>query len=180
MQHQTFLAIGLPLAVLSAPAYAVDYLSVEEAQNVLFTDADNFIDDTRQLTEEQIDRIEDISDERQRWEKQQVWRAEKGGQLVGWMVVDDVVGKHEFITYATAISPDGEVLGIEIMSYRETHGDEVRDAAWRHHFQGKTLQDKFKLGDDVPNISGATLSCRNLTDGVKRLLAFHQVILSSE
>ena len=51
---------------------------------------------------------------------------------------------------------------------------------WRDHFKGKTLDDKFKLDVDVPNISGATLSCRNVTDGIKRLLALQKVVLRDE
>lgn len=177
MNKMNLLSIGLPLAVLSMPIYATDYLTAEQAQQVLFPDATQFTDSSITLTDEQKDLIEDLSGKRQRWDEQKIWKAEKEGELLGWMIVDDVVGKHEFITYATAISPDGHVLNIEIMSYRETHGDEVRDAEWRHHFQGKTLQDKFKLDEDIPNISGATLSSRNVTDGVKRLLALHQVVL---
>ena len=91
-----------------------------------------------------------------------------------------MIGKHEFITYATAISPDGHVLGIEILSYRETHGGQVREATWRKQFVGKTLSDPFKLDQDVSNISGATLSCRNVMDGVKRLLAIHKLFLAKK
>jgi Na+-translocating ferredoxin:NAD+ oxidoreductase RnfG subunit len=94
-------------------------------------------------------------------------------------MVDDVIGKHDFITYAAAISAQGSVLGIEILSYRETHGGQVRQAQWRQNFSGKSLADSFKLGKDIPNISGATLSCRNVTDGVKRLLAVHQIALKT-
>jgi uncharacterized protein with FMN-binding domain len=56
----------------------------------------------------------------------------------------------------------------------------VRDAGWRKHFVGKTLADPFKLDEDVPNISGATLSSRNMLDGVKRLLALQKVALTGE
>ena len=56
----------------------------------------------------------------------------------------------------------------------------MREAAWRKNFKGKTLDDKFKLDVDVPNISGATLSSRNVTDGVKRLLALQKVVLMNE
>jgi Na+-translocating ferredoxin:NAD+ oxidoreductase RnfG subunit len=55
----------------------------------------------------------------------------------------------------------------------------VRDAAWRKVFVGKTLKDRFELDNDVPNISGATLSSRNVMNGVKRLLAFQQVVLAN-
>jgi len=44
-------------------------------------------------------------------------------------------------------------------------------------FNRKTLADPFKLDNDIPYISGATLSCRNVTDGVKRLLALQETAL---
>jgi Na+-translocating ferredoxin:NAD+ oxidoreductase RnfG subunit len=53
----------------------------------------------------------------------------------------------------------------------------VREAHWREQFKGKTLSDHFKLDDDIANITGATLSSRNVMNGVKRLLALAQVAL---
>ena len=85
-----------------------------------------------------------------------------------------------FRPYGVALSSEGEVMGVEILNYRETHGDEVRRGEWRDQFTGKTLEEPLKLGRDIDNISGATLSCRNLTDGIRRLLALHQVVLSDE
>lgn len=168
----------LPVAVLAAPAYAADYLTLAQAQAQLFPSAKRFVDQTLKFTDDQRDRIKAAAGVRQRWDEQKVWRAERDGVLLGWLILDEVIGKHEFIAYATAISPDGHVLGVEIMSYRESHGGEVRDASWRKHLVGKTLADPFKLDRDVPNISGATLSCRNVLDGVKRLLVLHKFFLS--
>jgi hypothetical protein len=76
--------------------------------------------------------------------------------------------------------PQGAFEFDQTLTYRETHGDEVREQQWREHFTDKTVNDAFKLNDDIPNITGATLSARNVTDGVKRLLALHQVVLSDE
>ena len=59
---------------------------------------------------------------------------------------------------------------IEILDYRETHGGEIRLAAWRRQFVGKTAQAPVKLDQDIKNISGATLSSKHITGGVKRLL----------
>ncbi|AKJ29636.1 FMN-binding protein [Caldimonas brevitalea] len=169
----------VPTAALVSPVYATDYLSVPQAQKLLFPQAQAFLEQPLKLSAEQRDRVKAVSGLRQRWDEQKVWRAEKDGRLQGWFIQDDVIGKHEFITYAVAISPQGEVLGVEILSYRETHGGQVREPQWRKHFAGKTLADPLKLDQDVPNISGATLSCRNITDGVKRLLTLHQLYLSS-
>jgi len=163
--------------VAAAPAYAAEYLSVPQAQQVLFPEADRFVDAAVELSDDQRKAIEDKSGVRQRWKKQAVWRAEKAGQLLGWFIVDEVVGKHEFITYAAGLTSEGKVRGIEILVYRETHGYQVRNPEWRHYFEGKTLADPFKLEQDIPNIAGATLSCKNVTNGVKRLLALQQVML---
>jgi Na+-transporting NADH:ubiquinone oxidoreductase subunit NqrC len=35
----------------------------------------------------------------------------------------------------------------------------------------------LRLEHDIKNISGATLSCRHIADGVKRVLATHAVAL---
>lgn len=171
-------AFFLPMAALATPAYAVDYLTEAQAQMLLFPGAKAFVGQTLNFSDEQRERIKAASNLRQRRPEQKVWRAERDGQLLGWFLVDDVLGKHEFITYALALSVDGHVLGVEILSYRETHGGQVRDAAWRKHLVGKTVDAPFKLDDDVPNISGATLSCRNVMDGVKRMLTIHKLFLA--
>jgi Na+-translocating ferredoxin:NAD+ oxidoreductase RnfG subunit len=170
----------LPMAAIVAPAYAVDYLTAEQAQKQIFPEAQVAKPLLLKLSESQRDRIKALSGMRQRWEEQKVWRMEKDGVLLGWFIVDDVVGKHEFITYGAGLSPDGRVISIEVMSYRETKGDQIRAAGWRRNFTGKTLADPFKLDEDIPNISGATLSSRNVTDGVKRLLAMQKVALAGE
>jgi hypothetical protein len=170
----------VPMAAIIAPAYAQDYLTAAQAQKSLFPDAEAFQPMLVRLGEAQRDKIKSLSGLRQRWDEQKVWRVEKDGKLHGWFIVDDVVGKHEFITYGAGLTPDGRVIGIEVMSYRETKGDQIRDASWRKNLVGKTLADPFKLDEDVPNISGATLSCRNVMDGVKRLLALQKVALAND
>jgi Na+-translocating ferredoxin:NAD+ oxidoreductase RnfG subunit len=172
-------ALLLPLGAVVAPAHATDYLSVQAAQSLLFPSATSFVEKPLKLSAAQRDQIKQLAGVRQRTEEQKVWRAERDGQLLGWFMVDDVIGKHEFITYATAISPDGRVLGLEVMSYRETHGGQIRDMTWRKNFFGKTLASPFKLDQDIPNISGATLSSRNVLDGVKRLLVIHKLFLAN-
>lgn len=165
----------IPVAI--APAQATEYFTTDGAQRALFPSATEFADASVALTDEQKDQIEELSDVRQRWDRQAVWKAIKGDTFIGWFIVDKVIGKHEFITYATALSPEGRVLGIEVMTYLETYGDDVRQADWRQQFFGKSLQSPLDLGEDIRNIGGATLSCRNITNGVKRLLALQKVAL---
>ena len=98
--------------------------------------------------------------------------ARQGDTVLGRVIVDSVLGKFEQIDYAVAVDGAGKVLGIEILTYREGHGAEVRLPAWRNQFVGKTAADPMKVGSDIANISGATLSCTHITDGVHRLVAW--------
>jgi Na+-translocating ferredoxin:NAD+ oxidoreductase RnfG subunit len=166
------------VAATAMPVSATDYLSVADAQHALLPQAHSFVPFPVTLTPQQILQIKKLSGVPQPTSQPRIWRALNGAATVGWVLVDDVIGKHELITYATAISPDGHVLGVEILSYRESHGGQIRDPRWRSRFRGKTLNDPLKLNQDIPNISGATLSCRSVTDGVKRLLAIHALVIA--
>jgi hypothetical protein len=53
----------------------------------------------------------------------------------------------------------------------------VRDPRWRAQFNGKRAGDTLRVGQDIQNLSGATLSSRHITDGVRRLLALYEVVL---
>lgn len=168
---------ALAAAVPCGSARAAEYLSVPQAQVALFPQGTKFEKVAVNLTDDQLKQIKDQSGTRQREKSPSVWKATQGGKHAGWFIVDNVIGKHEFITYGAALSASGSVLGLEILTYRETHGEEVAEAKWRANFKGKTLSSPFKLDQDIPNISGATLSSRNITDGVKRLLVLQKVAL---
>lgn len=158
----------------SAPAWAASYLSIEEAQQAIFPGATLRKVD-RELTPAQRKAVEKASGVRVRVARINAWKVDGGG----WFIVDEVVGKHEFITYAVGIDANGAVKQVEIMDYRETHGGQVREERWRAQFTGKRHGASLKLDDDIRNISGATLSCRHITDGVKRLLATHELVLKN-
>lgn len=167
----------LPGALIAVPAYhaayAVQYMSVAEAQRAAFADASEFapVALDRAALDAALAAVPE-SALGNGWSPQ-IWQARKDGGALGWLLVDQVIGKAEAITYALAIDPHGVVLGLDVLEYRETHGGEIRLAAWRRQFVGKTTQDPVRLDSDIHNISGATLSCRHVTDGVRRLLALH-------
>lgn len=169
-----FRFLAIPAIVLTVPAsgWAVTYLSVGQAQQLIFPGA-SFTSRPLELSGEQRKAIEKKSGIRVRLKKQPIWKVSQGG----WFILDEVLGKHEFITYAVGLNADGSVRQIEILDYRETYGHEIRNKAWRQQFVGKTSASALKLDRDIKNISGATLSCRHIADGVKRLLALYDICL---
>src|SRR4051794_25202392 len=95
----------------------------------------------------------------------------------GFFIVDYVIGKHLVIDYAVALSPEGTIKQIEILNYRESYGGEIRNPDWRKQFVGKGPQSRFALNQGINNISGATLSCRHVTEGIHRILATYETCL---
>ena len=178
MQHSSFWLIAPTIAaVAAAPAYAVQYLNIEQAQKQFFPQAERFESSPVELTREQKALVEKIAGVGMRYSTQPVWQALEKGKRVGWVIQDEVFGKHEFITYAVAIDLTGAVRGVEILDYRETHGREIRNANWRAQFTGKKFGAPLKLDNDIQNISGATLSCKHISEGVRRILAIHHAAL---
>ena len=72
------------------------------------------------------------------------------------------------------------VRQIEIMDFRESYGDEVRNVRWRAQFTGRHAGDALRVGGNVQNISGATLSCVHITDGVRRVLGTFAVAVRGQ
>jgi len=162
--------IWLPVAALSTSVYAKVYFTVEQAQETIFPGA-KLTQSFFTLTDAQRRDIERRSGANVRNTEIRLWKVTEGG----YFIVDEVVGKHEFITYAIGLKADGSVKQIEIMDYRESYGYEIRNLDWRNQFVGKNASSQLKLEGDIRNVSGATLSCRHITDGVKRVLATYEV-----
>src|SRR5262249_56869103 len=126
-----------PAAVVltvAAPAYAVQYLSVAQAQKLAFPSATRFSEA----------------------EGGRAWKAEAGGKVLGLLVVDHVIGKHLYIDYAVALAPGGRVQRVEILAYRESYGGEIRSASWLGPVVRETRGRALGGSSDIPEIFAAT------------------------
>jgi Na+-translocating ferredoxin:NAD+ oxidoreductase RnfG subunit len=162
------LAVTAPIAVVS---YAETYLTAEQAAQVLFPGV-KLKTDWVQLTPQEIRTIEKTSGESVPSTKIRAWLDLKKEALF----IDRVIGKHEYITYAVAISLDGKVKGVEIMEYQERYGFEVRDKEWLGQFKGKDKNSPLRVKKDIKNISGATISAFHVTNGVRRVVETYEVL----
>jgi hypothetical protein len=176
MRHQWLIptAIAASLAPAAQLAYAAEYLSIDAAERAAFPDATAF--ETVLIAPDVKATI--VRDAGRFAVEPHVWRVRMGDRHVGWFIVDEVIGKVELITYGLALDATGAIMSLEVLAYRESHGDAIRLAAWRGQFTGKRASDPVKLDSDIRNISGATLSCRHVTEGVHRLLLLYDRALA--
>ena len=97
------------------------------------------------------------------------------GKTIGFAVICEEIGKHRPITFIVATDTTGQVLDVALMMYREPIGAEVRYKGFVRQFDGKDLSDPIYPRRDVKNISGATLSVRAMSRGVRKALAVLQI-----
>jgi Na+-translocating ferredoxin:NAD+ oxidoreductase RnfG subunit len=164
--------IALAIVAITPSAFAVDYLTVAQARKIIFPEAVTFQEQDIQLTNAQLAAVGKLAQTPARssnWKVAVALSAED--KPVGYIVVDNVIGKFELITFAVGVSMNGTIQGVEILSYRESHGGEVRLPFWRKQFVGKSLANPIRVSDDIRLISGATLSCNSITEGVRRIAA---------
>ncbi len=167
------LTAGVPVQV----AVATEYLSVDMAQKALFPRADRFTELVLALSASQRDRVTALAGPQPVHRSLRAWRALKGDQLLGFVFVDEVIGKEDFITYAVALDASGRLSAPEVLAYRESHGGEIRSDAWRGQFAGRHGLDELRVQTDIKNSAGATLSCQHVTEGVRWIRALWQVAL---
>lgn len=144
---------GSALVATEPCAFSAQYLIVDEARRLCFSSAQDF--EPLPL----------------RAGTTRCWLARGPSGPIGYAFADAVIGKHMLIDYMLAVDPAGNIQRLEILSYRESYGGQVRNPSWRRQFQGFGASNPPRFQRDVMNIGGATLSCRHVTEGVARLLA---------
>ena len=146
------------------------YFTEEEAAKVMFPDSEKIRRETLTLTAEQKTFVEGVIG----WEFPEtsfdVFIGETQGNIDGYALIQNTIGKHRPITYMVGVTATGECSNFEVLVYREARGNEIATKRFNYQYQGKTIGDPVRINRDIINITGATMSVRSASAGVKRVL----------
>ena len=102
-------------------------------------------------------------------------RYQTQGYRTAW--VFEEIGKELPITFGIVV--DGEsIKDIQVLTYRESRGSEVRYPFFTSQFEGAALvikNDSYRLTNRIDGITGATLSVRAMKKVAKLALFCHQL-----
>ena len=146
------------------------YFTEEEAAKVMFPNSEKIRKDTLVLTAEQKALVEQAIGWKFPETSFAVYIGETHGNIDGYAVIQNTIGKHRPITYMVAVDLEGEVMNFEVLVYREARGNEIATKRFNFQYQRKTLADPVRINRDIINITGATMSVRSASAGVKRAL----------
>ena len=127
------------------------------------------------LTEAQAARVKALSqvDLPGRW--MVAYEARRKDLLVGVGLFDTHRVRTLNETLLVAITPEGRILRVEAVAFREPAEYQAR-AAWVRQFEGQSLDAQLSLKGTIHPLSGATLTAHAMTDAARRCLALHQVL----
>jgi Na+-translocating ferredoxin:NAD+ oxidoreductase RnfG subunit len=149
------------------------YLTKKQALEIAFPGADTIEKERKWLTEGQKQAIAKISLVEIEENRFTFFAGKKDGKPMGYMLIDHIIGKSFPITFMTVLNVDGTVRDVEIMVYREPRGWEVKYPSFMSQFFGMNAGSDFR---NINSITGATLSVRAITKGVKKAVAAYKVL----
>ncbi|MCI1279697.1 MAG: FMN-binding protein [Nitrospira sp.] len=95
---------------------------------------------------------------------------ETGDKVDGYAMIHNTIGKYKPMTYMVGVDPKGNCTDVELLVFRDAKGSEVGKKRFNSQYDGKTVSDPIRINKDIINISGATMSVRSMSAGVKRVL----------
>jgi len=176
MRPDTPLRATLAVLALTFGAAAQIFLTEDQALALAFPRAEKIEKHIATLSREQQQQVAEMTGLEKPSRIFRMWVGRRSEEVLGYAVLDDVRGKARPIDFMLVADANLVVQRVEILAYRETHGWQIRKDGWRQQFVGKGAASTLRVGRDIRNIAGATISCRSLTDGVRRDLAYLSVI----
>lgn len=146
------------------------FMSEDDGVKIMLPKSERVRKDVVKLSPEKKAQIE----ERIGWkfpeESFDIYIGETGTQVDGYALVQNTIGKHKPMTYMVGVDNKGRVSDIELLVFRESRGSEIRQKRFNTQYEGKTVLDPVRINKDIINISGATMSVRSMSAGIKRVL----------
>lgn len=103
------------------------------------------------------------------------YEARKGGKLVGLGFFDTHRVRTLPETVLVALAPEGRVLRVEVVAFREPEEYRAKEA-WVRQLEGRQLDNELSLKRGIRPLAGATLTANALTDATRRCLALQKVL----
>jgi len=151
-------------------AHAEVFMTEDEAVKIMFPKSERIRKTVIRLSQEKKDAIEQRIGWKFPEESFDVHIGETGGKIDGYAMVHNTIGKHKHMTYMVGVDSRGACTDVELLVFRESRGSDVGRKRFNAQYEGKTVFDPIRINKDIINISGATMSVRSISAGVKRVL----------
>ena len=100
--------------------------------------------------------------------------------LLGYRVESKVVSRSGPWRIRVLLNSHLYVKQARVISYPWDRGRDVRKRAFTSQFEGKGPEDPIQLGKDIDAMTGATISCRVMAQGVRDTIKLMEIIIEPQ
>jgi len=150
--------------------HAEVFMTEEDAVKIMLAKSERIRKEVIRLSQEKKDVIEQRIGWKFSEESFELYIGETGDKIDGYAMVHNTIGKHKHMTYMVGVDNRGACTDVELLVFREAKGSEVGRKRFNAQYEGKIVSDPIRINKDIINISGATMSVRSISAGVKRVL----------
>lgn len=173
------LALLIAMAFTLGSARLADakvFASQKQALAEAFPDASRIDRQTLLLRKDDVAKIEALTGEKVRAKVVVIHVAYQGETILGFAEIAVHTVRTQPEALLIVLSPDGRVRSVRIIAFHEPL-DYLPTDRWYTQFGGKKKGDRLQLGREIHGVVGATLSAQAAVDGVRRMLAYWEVLL---
>lgn len=167
----------LPVAILASTNLQAQVFNTKDvALREAFAGCDTVVRKVVFLTEDQVSAIE--KEARAKVESKVVtyYVGHKGGTTVALAFFETTNVRTKPATFIVLVRPDATIDHVEILAFYEPF-DYLPTERWLRLFQEKVLDDNLWPQRGIHGITGATLTVRAITKGVRKVLATYQIAI---
>lgn len=177
--NKHYISLFLLLLFVSFPCFSKVFMKRDEALSTAFPGADNIEKTEIFLTEEQVREIESLSQSELDTRLYIVYVGKSGEDVLGYAIIDTHTLRTKTETVMFVVNTDGTLRKAEILAFFEPP-EYMPGDNWIALFSGKGALDSLKLGKDIPNITGATITSNSLTQAIRQILAVVKIALIND
>ncbi len=164
------------LAAAGAPAAASVFHTQQEALALAFPEAERIESKTTVLSEAQAAKVEALARSQLESKLVTIHTGMRGAEVLGFALIDVHIVRTLPEAFMVVLTPEGAVRSVRMLAFHEPL-DYLPPQRWYGQFEHKTLAESLRLGGDIHGVVGATLSTQAATRGVRRALAYYEVLL---
>ncbi|MFK7896077.1 MAG: FMN-binding protein [Myxococcota bacterium] len=170
------LLLGLFAFLAPEVAEAKVFASQNQALKEAFPSASRIERNTVILKKGQVEAIENRMRGKVKAKIVVLHTAYQGDEVLGYAHIDVHTVRTQPEAFLIVLTPEGRVRTVRILAFHEPL-DYLPTDRWYGQFAEKGRGDSLRVGRDIHGVVGATLSARAAADGVRRMIAYYEVLL---
>ncbi len=169
----------LLLAIIATSVQAKVFFYRKQALKLAFPGADVVEKKNFLLKKEELKRVQTLAKVPVDSRMFTFYIGKKKGKVIGFAAIDSHTVRTMPETFMAVINPDGKIRSIHILAFYEPL-EYLSPLRWLKQFVGRGLSSDLRINRDIQGITGATLSARAVTRGVRKVLALYLVLVKEK